>query len=110
MNILFVCSANKDRSRTAEDYFAIKYPEIAFDSAGTNKKYCQQLGTSYICKEQAECADHIYVMEKKHLQTINKLFGSLYNHKITVLNITDVYRYGTKALVNVLKAKTNFGY
>ncbi|MBE7442089.1 MAG: phosphotyrosine protein phosphatase [Flavobacteriales bacterium] len=105
MNILFVCSANKDRSRTAEDYFAIKYPELEFDSAGTNQKICNQLGTNYIAQEQLEMANCVYVMEEKHLQAINDLFGSVYNHKITVLNIADVYEYGTKALVDVLKEK-----
>lgn len=108
MNILFVCSANKDRSRTAEDYFAIKYPELEFDSAGTNKKICNQLGTNYIAQEQLEMANCVYVMEEKHLQAINELFGDLYNHKITVLNITDDYEYGTKALVDVLKEKVQF--
>lgn len=105
MNILFVCSANKDRSRTAEDYFAIKYPELEFDSAGTNKKICNQLGTNYIAQDQLEMANCVYVMEEKHLQAINELFGSVYNYKITVLNIADVYEYGTKALVDVLKEK-----
>lgn len=105
MNILFVCSANKDRSRTAEDYFAIKYPELEFDSAGTNKKICNQLGTNYIAQDQLEMANCVYVMEEKHLQAINDLFGSVYNHKITVLNVADVYEYGTKALVDVLKEK-----
>jgi len=104
-NILFICSANKDRSKTAEDYFAIKYPELEFDSAGTNKKICNQLGTNYIAQEQLEMANCVYVMEEKHLQAINELFGSVYNHKITVLNIADVYEYGTKALVDVLKEK-----
>lgn len=104
-NILFICSANKDRSKTAEDYFAIKYPELEFDSAGTNQKICNQLGTNYIAKVQLEIANCVYVMEEKHLRAINELFGSLYNHKITVLNIADVYEYGTKALVDVLKEK-----
>jgi len=48
MNILFVCSANKDRSKTAEDYFSEQFPNINFDSAGTNKKICNQLGTNYL--------------------------------------------------------------
>ncbi len=37
-SILFVCSANKDRSKTADDYFSKHYPDLSFDSAGTNKK------------------------------------------------------------------------
>lgn len=45
-NILFVCSANKDLLKTAEDYFSKKHS----DSAGTNKSSCNQLFTNYISK------------------------------------------------------------
>jgi len=38
MNLLFICSANKDRSKTAEDFFGENYSAYNFDSAGTNKK------------------------------------------------------------------------
>jgi predicted protein tyrosine phosphatase len=47
-NILFICSANKDRSKTGEDYFAEQYPDLNFESAGTNQKTCNQLGTNFI--------------------------------------------------------------
>ena len=47
-NILCVCSANKERSKTAQDYFSERYPDIHFDSAGTNKHTCKNLGTNYI--------------------------------------------------------------
>ena len=40
--ILFVCSANKQRSKTAEDYFSSKYADFHFISAGTNRKICEQ--------------------------------------------------------------------
>ncbi|MCW8897307.1 MAG: phosphotyrosine protein phosphatase [Flavobacteriales bacterium] len=108
MNILFVCSANKDRSKTAEDYFAIKYPKIEFDSAGINKKICDQLGTNYIDKEQVGWADKIYVMETKHKQAIRSIFGNDYSKKIVVLHIKDIYKYNDKELIKILEGKVKF--
>ncbi|MDT0539757.1 phosphotyrosine protein phosphatase [Croceitalea sp. P059] len=104
-NILFVCSANKDRSKTAEDYFSKHYPDLSFDSAGTNKKTCNTLGTTYITREQLDLADDIFVMENKHLKAIKELFGGKYYTKTTVLNIKDIYTYGSQDLIEVLKAK-----
>jgi predicted protein tyrosine phosphatase len=99
MNILFICSANKDRSKTAEDYFSKKYAQFSFDSAGTNKKIYSQLGTNYIQDDQLELADKIYVMENKHLKAVKALFGNVFFNKIHVLNIEDVYKYGAKDLI-----------
>jgi predicted protein tyrosine phosphatase len=104
-SILFVCSANKDRSKTAEDYFSANYSDLCFDSAGTNKKTCNKLGTNYICIEQLDLADEVFVMENKHLMAIKELFGGKYHNKITVLNIKDIYKYGSKELIEVLIAK-----
>lgn len=103
--VLFVCSANKDRSKTAEDYYSEHYPDLAFDSAGTNKKICDELGTNYIMKEQLEWADKVFVMEQKHVNTISKTFGNKYFDKITVLNIKDIYTYGSRELIAILKSK-----
>jgi predicted protein tyrosine phosphatase len=104
-SILFVCSANKDRSKTAEDYFSKHYPNLSFDSAGTNKNTCNKLGTNYISEEQLYLADKVFVMENKHLKAIKELFGNKYYSKITVLNISDIYKYGSKELIEILKAK-----
>lgn len=104
-SILFVCSANKDRSKTAEDYFSKHYPELSFDSAGTNKNTCNMLGTNYISKEQLDLADKVFVMENKHLKAIKEVFGNKYYNKITVLNINDIYKYGSKELIEILKTK-----
>ena len=100
--VLFICSANKDRSRTAEDYFSEKFTSYQFDSAGTNRKICNQLGTNFINQDQLACADVIYAMEQKHLQAIKTLFGNSYSNKIEVLNIKDVYRYGSAELKKIL--------
>jgi predicted protein tyrosine phosphatase len=105
MNILFICSANKDCSKTAEDYFSENYVDFTFDSAGTNKKTCNQLGTNYIEDYQLDWADKIYVMESKHLKAIRELFGNEYSNKTSVLNIQDMYKYGSKDLIEILEKK-----
>ncbi len=107
-NILFICSANKDRSRTAEDYFTEHYTSLSFDSAGTNWKICNQLGTTFVCQDQLEWADKVYVMETKHLKKINEIFGKGYFNKIEVLQIKDVYKYNQKELIELLKDKLDF--
>jgi len=54
MRILFVCSANKQRSKTAEDYFAQEYQDYEFQSAGTNLKICRKEGTTSLTEDLLE--------------------------------------------------------
>jgi predicted protein tyrosine phosphatase len=105
MNILFICTANKDRSKTAVDYFSENYSDYGFDSAGTNKKACKQLGTNYIEDYQIDWADKIYVMENKHLKVIRELFRNEYSNKPSVLDMRDIYKYGSKELIEILENK-----
>ena len=79
MNILFVCSANKIRSVTAEDHFRKTRPDHVYDSAGTNEKICRQSGTTLLSIEQAEWANVIYVMENKHFDRIKKHLSQYMN-------------------------------
>jgi predicted protein tyrosine phosphatase len=108
MNILFICSANKDCSKTGEDYFSSAYPEHSFDSAGTNQQICLQLGTNYMDVEQLDWADKIYVMETKHKKAISSVFGNNYSKRISVLHIQDIYKYNDRELIQVLKSKVIF--
>lgn len=104
-NILFVCSANKQRSKTADDYFSAKYSHLHFDSAGTNLKICHKEGTTPITEEMVEWADVIYVMEKRHKDLINKHTSDNYSKKIKVLNIPDRFKYYQKELIVILEDK-----
>ncbi len=106
--VLLICSANKDRSKTAEDYFAAKYQDIVFESAGTNQKTCNMLGTNYINTALLEKADAIYVMEQKHADAIQSVFGNSYFRKITVLHVKDTFKYGSKELIEILESKISF--
>ena len=104
MNILFVCSVNKIRSKTAEDYFS-EVSKDNFLSAGTNIKTCLKEGTNPLEKWMLEWADVIHVMEKKHKEEIVKSIGTNFNKKINILNIKDVYKYYQKELIDILKEK-----
>lgn len=132
MKVLFVCSANKQRSKTAEDYFKELYPQHHFQSAGTNHKICAKEGTRPLQIEHLIWADHVYVMESRHLEIIRNHLSTIAKDsicsdakepleqqskgttsiclesllsKITVLNIEDIYVYGDSNLVEVLEGK-----
>lgn len=104
-HFLFVCSANKQRSKTADDYFSEKYPSLQFESAGTNLKICQKEGTNPMTEELAEWADVIFVMEKRHKDLINKHTNKSYAKKIRVLHIPDRFKYYQKELIELLNDK-----
>jgi len=108
MNILFVCSANKIRSLTAEIHFSSLYPEHNFQSAGTNPEEVQKSGGTMLTEELVEWANTIYVMEKKHKDIINKHSKKKYSKKINVLAIKDIYKFGEKALVKLFEKKVKF--
>lgn len=103
MKILFICSANKQRSKTAEDFFAANYPDHEFMSAGTNLKICRKEGTTELTEDLLTWADKIYVMESKHLVQIQKSTGSKYYGKIKVLNIPDIYKYYDPELLKIVE-------
>jgi predicted protein tyrosine phosphatase len=105
MKYLFVCSANKQRSRTAEDHFYEKSPSDEFISAGTNHKICNQEGTTPLTEDLLQWADIVYVMEYKHRAIIMKNSKENYHNKIKVLNIQDRYKYGSADLIKLLDSK-----
>ncbi len=105
MNIIFICSANKDRSATAEEWAMEYYPNHQYQSVGSNQKICFQLGTQYMTEELLEWAERIIVMEKKHKNDIQHVFGSKFNQKVSVLGIRDYYKYQEPKLKEIIKEK-----
>jgi predicted protein tyrosine phosphatase len=99
MNILFVCSKNKWRSRTAETIFKNSANHIV-KSAGTSPNARVKLNESNLV-----WADLVFAMEEKHLQIIEQKFRSnSFNDKIVVLDIPDNYKYMDEDLILSLKA------
>ena len=98
MNVLFVCSRNKWRSRTAETIFKADQSH-EFRSAGTENDARIKVNEKLI-----NWADLIFVMEKRHKQRLQDRFDQLLNDKkIVILDIEDNYQYMDEELIETLK-------
>jgi predicted protein tyrosine phosphatase len=98
MNILFICSKNKWRSRTAETIFK---NVLGHDvrSAGTDSD-----ARIKVTEKLIQWADLIFVMEKRHKEILSKKFGiSFTTRKIVVLDIEDNYQYMDEELIETLR-------
>jgi predicted protein tyrosine phosphatase len=99
-NVLFVCSANRLRSPTAEQVFST-WPGIETDSAGISNDADVLLST-----EQVEWAGVIFVMEKIHRNKLNRKFrSSLNNKRVICLDIPDDYEFMDPILVRMLESR-----
>lgn len=99
-NVLFVCSANRLRSPTAEQVFST-WPGIETDSAGISNDADVLLST-----EQVEWADIIFVMEKTHRSKLNRKFRSSLNGKrVICLDIPDDYEFMDPVLIRMLETR-----
>lgn len=90
MKVLFLCTANINRSKTAEDHFRLIDGSNKYKSAGLSKKYCQKHGTQLCTIELLEWAEQILVMEATHLDRITENTGEKYHSKIEVLHVEDI--------------------
>lgn len=110
MNILFLCTANQHRSRTAEKFYSAKFPNYSFKSAGLSQKYCEKLGTTLCSSEILTWADLIFVMEKMHKDRIAEHTGDLHLNKVTVLYIEDIYQYMQPELLDKLQSHEQLSF
>jgi predicted protein tyrosine phosphatase len=106
MNILFLCTANIHRSKTAEDHFSSIDSAHTFQSAGLSRKYCAQYGSKLCTISLLDWADAIYVMEPLHAKRITENAGERYTKKVKILNIDDIYKYMQPELLNKLQSNT----
>lgn len=101
--LLFICTANINRSRTAEDLFngSDKYEA---KSAGLIE---HDQGGQVATQELVDWADRIFVMDETHDQHRTRLMGMFEMHgkEVNVLDIPDRYNRGEIALVRLLKPK-----
>lgn len=103
--VLFVCSANLQRSLTAEHYFSKKYLHFSFTSAGTNHKICAKEGSTPLQEKHLNWADLVLVMEEKHRQIINQHSESRFDERMSVLGIPDEFEYYQTELIELLEEK-----
>lgn len=104
-NILFVCTANVDRSRTAMDFYAEQYGKLNFKSAGTDAEECKKANSILLTQDLIDWADKIIVMEDKHKNWIERNLNC--NKEIKILEIADEYRYYSIKLIEELQIKMN---
>ncbi|MCH7568239.1 MAG: phosphotyrosine protein phosphatase [Nanoarchaeota archaeon] len=99
-NFLFICTANEQRSPTAEGLFKNNKQYLA-KSCGIHP-----LAAKPITKEAILWADIIFCMEDIHKQYIIQNFpNTSQDKKIVVLNIPDIYIKNDPELVRILMKK-----
>jgi len=100
MNVLFICSANRLRSPTAEQVFA-NWPGVETDSAGLSND-----ATTVLSPEQLDWATIVFVMEKTHRNKLSKRFKRhLGGKRVICLDIPDDYAFMDPVLIRLLEAK-----
>ena len=98
--LLFVCSANLQRSPTAEQVFGNLSEEWQTKSAGI----LPSSGRNSLTQRLIDWADLILVMEPEHADYIQANYKSNPD-KIKILNIPDVYVRNDPELIQELKKK-----
>lgn len=97
-NLLFICSRNQWRSRTAETIFR-KREDITVKSAGTVRSARIRVSAGLL-----KWADVVFVMEKKHRAYLLTRFpGETKYMDIEVLDIPDEYAYMDDDLIAELE-------
>jgi len=102
---IFICTANKDRSRTAEIYFQNKYPEHRFRSAGINKYLSERHGGVHLKSYMLDVADRIICAEFVHSDYIVQKIDKKYLSKIEILHLGDTRTFMEKELIAMLEEK-----
>lgn len=98
-HLLFICSRNQWRSRTAEAIFRHS-ARYQVRSAGTAAAARHQVSIADL-----NWAEHILVMEEKHLEILRQRFPeAIRAKKVSVLHIPDEYRYLDPELIELLRS------
>lgn len=99
IQLLFICTANKLRSRTAEELYR-NFSGYVARSAGTDPGAPQRVTEGLL-----GWADHIFVMENRHRDYLRKKFPeAIAGKRVICLRIPDEYAYNDPELIDLLKA------
>lgn len=100
MRVLFVCTANRLRSPTAEDLFR-DWPGIEALSAGMDSAATRPLDKALVAS-----ADLIFAMETHHRERIRKKYRQRpHDGRIVALHIPDEYERGDPELIALLERR-----
>jgi predicted protein tyrosine phosphatase len=99
LHLLFICSRNKWRSRTAEELYR-NFSDYTAKSAGTEPGSRQRVTEGLL-----GWADIIFVMETKHRDYLREKFPeAITDKRVICLRIPDDYAYNDPELIDLLKA------
>jgi predicted protein tyrosine phosphatase len=99
LHLLFICSRNKWRSRTAEELYR-NFPGYAVKSAGTEPGSRQRVTEGLL-----GWAELVFVMETKHRDYLRAKFPEIIAEKrVICLRIPDDYGFNDPDLIDLLKA------
>lgn len=99
IKLLFICSRNRWRSRTAEEIFRNR-PGYAVKSAGTEPSARVRVHEGHI-----GWADIIFVMERKHAAILRERFAeALQDRTMHCLDIPDDYQFMDPDLIAALES------
>ena len=102
MKILFVCSANRDRSPTAERLYE-RHPGLEVKSAGVS-----WYARTPLTPELVNWADVILTMEKWQQDTIVEEYAEQISGKIIdFLDVPDMYQYMHPLLKDMISQKVD---
>jgi len=105
--ILFVCTSNKDRSRTAVEvlkhYLTLnkpkpEFPKFLFRSAGINKYFCQKALGVHVSELDLNYFGKIICFEKIHVEYILKNHKKVDEEKIICWDFGDTESYMSESL------------
>lgn len=98
--VLFVCTANLQRSPTAERMYSDD-PRFEVRSAGTEALFNRRVSA-----EDLEWANLVVVMEHRHARDIRRRFPEESKRvELIVLGIPDIYQYMEQALQREIKER-----
>ncbi len=102
--VLFLCTSNINRSKTAEHLAADLFDNIEVKSAGLSTKECLRNNSTLCTEELIHWADVIFTFEPMHEQRIREHLGNVVLNIIN-LDIEDIYTYYQPELVDILTRK-----
>jgi len=108
MNILFLCTANIQRSKTAEEIFQTLDSAHNYKSAGLSEKYTSKASLTLCTEEMLIWADSVWVFEEMHIERIKLHTGDQFLAKINNFDIADKYQYFQRELVLLLLQRFPF--
>ena len=116
MKFLFVGTANRDRSRTAQEYFSRVFPLHDFDSCGSDLRRVQETREGFWpdakCLSQSllSWAYLIVCMEEIHQEAISRQFTLTYSDMTRVWYVPDIYSYNDSELLSRFESILWVGY